>query len=175
MNGQRGIIRQKLITSLVLIALILSSYGTFLSETVAAAINYENQKTATSDKKVSFDAYFLNGDAKTHDVIANTKDENELKLDISLEEGVMQNTKIVFNNPNFKINFEKLKENPIIKSVNEEENSIELNQIIENTVIPVSISYKEDAEMSLDDISRNTDISLTSIYTSTKDTDKEIN
>lgn len=175
MNGQRKIIRQKLITSLVLIALILSSYGTFLSETVAAAINYENQKTATSDKKVSFDAYFLNGDAKTHDVIANTKDENELKLDISLEEGVMQNTKIVFNNPNFKINFEKLKENPIIKSVNEEENSIELNQIIENTVIPVSISYKEDAEMSLDDISRNTDISLTSIYTSTKDTDKEIN
>ena len=175
MKEQRGIIRQKLITSLVLVALILSSYGTFLSEAVAVAINYENQKIATSDKKVSFDAYFANGDTKTHNVIADTKDENELTLDIKLEEGVMQNTKITFNYPNFQIDFEKLKENQLVKNVNEAENSIELNQIMENTTIPVTIRYKNEDEISIDDFSKNTDILLTATYTSSDDTDKEIN
>ena len=175
MKEQRGIIRQKLIASLIIVALILSSYGTFLSEVVAIAINYENQRTATSDRKVSFDAYFLIGDTKSHNVVANTRDENELSLDIRLEEGVMENTKITFNNPNFQIDFEKLKENSIVKGVNETENSIELNQIMESTVIPVNISYKAGDEISLDEIKRNTEISLSSIYTNTEDTDKEIN
>ena len=87
----------------------MSSYGTFLSEVVAIAIKYENQRTATSDRKVSFDAYFLIGDTKSHNVVANTRDENELSLDIRLEEGVMENTKITFNNPNFQIDFRKIK------------------------------------------------------------------
>ena len=93
----------KFISALIIVMLIISSYGTFLSEVVAAVSNYENQKTEAGDRKVNFDAYLKNGEDKVHKAEVNTKDENYLYFNISLQEGIIQNAKITLNNPNFAI------------------------------------------------------------------------
>ena len=107
----------KLISALIVVMLILSSYGTFLSEIYASAVDYNNQKTEAGDKKVEFDAYFKSENKKIRNVIADTNGENEIYLSLELEEGIVQNGKITFNNPNFAIDYEALKANNLIKFI----------------------------------------------------------
>lgn len=164
----------KFISALIIVMVIISSYGTFLSEVAAAVSEYENQKTEAGDRKVNFDAYLKNGEDKVHMAEVNTKDENYLYFNISLQEGIVQNAKITLNNPNFAINYEELKSNTLIKSVNETENSIELNQISENVEIPVKISYKAGDKVNLTDLERDTEITLEGTYTDSQKSNKNI-
>lgn len=164
----------KLISALIVVMLILSSYGTFLSEIYAATVDYNNQKTEAGDKKVEFDAYFKNEDKKIRKVVADTNGENEIYLSLEIEEGIVQNGKITFNNPNFAINYEELKTNSLVKSVNEGENSIELNSIAENIEIPVKISYKPGDTINLTDLERDTEINFAGTYADSNKSGKEL-
>ena len=164
----------KLISALIVVMLILSSYGTFLSEIYASAVDYNNQKTEAGDKKVEFDAYFKSENKKIRNVIADTNGENEIYLSLELEEGIVQNGKITFNNPNFAIDYEALKANNLIKSVNEGENSIELNSIAENVEIPVKISYKAGDTINLTDLERDTEINFAGTYADSNKAGKEL-
>lgn len=164
----------KFISALIIVMVIISSYGTFLSEVAAAVSEYENQKTEAGDRKVNFDAYLKNEEDKLHMAEVNTKDENYLYFNISLQEGIIQNAKITLNNPNFAINYEELKSNTLIKNVNETENSIELNQISENVEIPVKISYKVGDKINLTDLERDTEITLEGTYTDSQKSNKNI-
>ena len=164
----------KFISALIIVMVIISSYGTFLSEVAAAVSEYENQKTEAGDRKVNFDAYLKNGEDKVHMAEVNTKDENYLYFNISLREGIIQNAKITLNNPNFAIDYEGLKANTFIKSVNETENSIELNQISENIEVPVKISYKAGDKINLTDLARDTEITLEGTYTDSQKSNKKI-
>lgn len=164
----------KFISALIIVMVIISSYGTFLSEVAAAVSDFENQKTEAGDRKVNFDAYLKNGEDKVHSGEINTNDENYLYFNIALQEGIIQNAKISLNNPNFVVNYEELKTNTLIKNVNEAENSIELNQITENVEIPVKIKYKASDKIKLADLERATEISLEGIYTDSQKSNKNI-
>ncbi len=164
----------KFISALIIVMVIISSYGTFLSEVAAAVSEYENQKTEAGDRKVNFDAYLKNGENKVHKAEVNTKDESYLYFNISLQEGIIQNAKISLNNPNFAINYEELKANTLIKNVNEAENSIELNQLSENVEIPVKISYKASDKINLTDLERDTEITFEGTYTDSQKSNKNI-
>lgn len=165
---------RKFISVLIIIMLIISSYGTFLSEVAAAVSEYEAQKTEAGDRNVNFDAYLKNVEDKVHKAEVNTKDENYLYLNITLQEGIIQNAKINFNNPNFAIDYEYLKTNTIIKNVNEAENRIELNQISENIEIPVKIKYKPGKKINLTDLERDTEITFEGTYTDSQKSNKNI-
>lgn len=164
----------KFISALIIVMILVSSYGTFLSEVSAAVSNFESQKTEAGDRKVNFDAYLKDGEEKVHSVQINTKDENYLYLNITLQEGIIQNAKISLNNPNFTVDYEDLKTNTLIKNVNEAENSIELNQISENVEIPVKIKYKAGSKINLTALERATEISLEGVYTDSQKSNKNI-
>ncbi len=164
----------KLITALIIVMMIFSSYGTFLSEVCAAVIDYNNQKTEAGDKKVNFDAYFKNGDDKLRNVAIDTNSENTLYLNVSLQEGIIQDAKVTLNNPNFTLNYDELKTNSLIKNVNEEENSIELNQITENVEIPVKVKYKSGDTVNLTDLEKETEINFEGTYTDSQKSNKKL-
>ena len=169
---KKAILCNKLVSAFVIVMLILSSYGTFLSEATAAVLNYEGQKTEAGDKKVHFDAYFKSEEENVHDVTLNTDSENYLYLNLTLEEGIIQNAKITLNNPNFEVDYEDLKTNSTIKNVDSTENSIELNQISSNTEIPIKVKYKSITNLA--EIEKDTEINLEGIYTNSEKTNKEI-
>ena len=164
----------KFISALIIVMMTISSYGTFLSEVAAAVSDYENQKTEAGDRKVSFDAYFKNGENKIRNSELNTKDENYLYLNVTLQEGFIQNAKVTFNNPNFAVDYEDAKTNTLIKNINEAENSLELNQISENAEIPIKIKYKSAEKMNLTDLERATEIAFEGIYTDSQKSNKNI-
>ena len=175
MEGKKKLsIGSKFISALIIVMMLISSYGTFLSEVAAAVIDYENQKTEAGDRKVNFDVYFKTEEDKIHNAEINTKDENYLYFAIILQEGIIQNAKITLNNPNFAIDYEELKANTLIKNVNEAENSIELNQILENVEIPVKIKYKYADKMNLAYLEKATDIAFEGTYTDSKKSNKNI-
>lgn len=136
----------KFISALIVVMLVISSYGSFIVEAVATDINY------VSDKNVIFDAYFKNEENLIYNIEEDTKNENNLYFSLRLKEGIMKNAKIILNNPNFAINYAELKNNIAVKNINEQENIIELNTISEDIEIPVKISYKSNPKMNLLDL-----------------------
>lgn len=158
----------KFISVLIVVMLVISSYGSFILEAVATDINY------VSDKNVIFEAYFKNGESLIYNIEEDTKNENNLYFSLKLKEGIMKNAKIILNNPNFAINYAELKNNVAVKNINEQENIIELNTISEDIEIPVIISYKSNQKMNLLDLQKDTNISFQGIYTDSKKADKKV-
>lgn len=158
----------KFISALIVVMLVISSYGSFIVEAVATDINY------VSDKNVIFDAYFKNEENLIYNIEEDTKNENNLYFSLRLKEGIMKNAKIILNNPNFAINYAELKNNIAVKNINEQENIIELNTISEDIEIPVKISYKSNPKMNLLDLQKDTKISFQGIYTDSQKADKKV-
>lgn len=158
----------KFISALIVVMLVISSYGSFILEAVATDINY------VSDKNVIFDAYFKNEENLIYNIEEDTKNENNLYFSLKLKEGIMKNAKIILNNPNFAINYAELKNNIAVKNINEQENIIELNTISEDIEIPVKISYKSNPKMNLLDLQKDTKISFQGIYTDSQKADKKV-
>ena len=94
---------------------------------------------------VYFDAYFKDGENTTHSKESDLDEEETLIVNINVKNtGSIENGKIKINNPNFKIEKEKIS-NQYVKDVNLETNEIELNKIIyqNDAKIEVPVTFKK--------------------------------
>lgn len=132
----------------------------------------ENQKTATNEKNVEFDAYFLSNGNKTHYKENNLDEKDTLVLSINVKnKGVLNDAKIKIENANFAI--EKV-EDKYIKDINTETKEIELNQIIyqNNVQIEIPIKFERQLIFGEDYFDREETISISGKYTN--DSEKDI-
>ena len=76
----------------VLIVLVLTSGNLMLigTETYAAFENLEEQKRESSDKNVSFDAYFYTNQSKIHSATLDTKQEAYMNFEVDIENGYLK-------------------------------------------------------------------------------------
>lgn len=160
----------------VVVLLIVALTGLnilFVGNQVVLAIyeELESQKTSTTNKNVSLDA-FLGEEDNVHSKQANIQDGEILKVIISVRNGgVLNDGKIKLLNEGLYIQKDKVS-NVYVKSINEETNEIELNQIanVENVQIDIPVKLKTSEKMNIDYFNKETTVNLTGSY---KEEDKK--
>ena len=157
----------------VLIVLVLTSGNLMLigTETYAAFENLEEQKRESSDKNVSFDAYFYTNQSKIHSATLDTKQEAYMNFEVDIENGYLKESVIELNNANFEI--ESI--DGIVK--NFDSNKIEINQINNNKTVTITAKIKEKYSEYVDQnfCSKESQVNYTSQYTNIKGETKQIN
>ena len=126
----------KVLTVISLIIVMTSANVILLGYNIAIAVSeqLEAQNIDTSNTNVQFDAYFKVNETKVHSKQAKIGEDLKVYLNINvLNNGTLNNGKIKINNSNFKIKDNTIN-NTYIKSINKENNEIELNSIIYNNV-----------------------------------------
>ena len=143
---------QKLLTKVLAatLAVILTftnfvMLGLYTSKTYATVDTLENQKVASNNENVEFDAYFMEG-AKVHTVKKNTKEEVNLYLSVNVKKGYLKNARVEMlgengTSANFKIaNAEQNLE--AVESVNIDTNTIAFKQLNSGTQIVLEVPVK---------------------------------
>lgn len=162
----------------VLIVLVLTSGNLVLigTETYAAFENLEEQKRESSDKNVSFDAYFYTNQSKIHSATLDTKQEAYMNFEVDIENGYLKESVIELNNANFEIeSIEAQSIDGIVK--NFDSNKIEINQINNNKTVTITAKIKEKYSEYVDQnfCSKESQVNYTSQYTNIKGETKQIN
>ena len=125
----------------------------------------EAQGNQTNNANILFDAYYKENEVNTHSKQAKIMEGANLILDVTVKEsGVLNDAKISFENPNFKIDKEKV--NDInIKSVNDETGEIELNQLVEGTIkVNIPVKFIKSETIKADVFNRETKVKLSGNY-----------
>lgn len=143
---------QKLLTKVLAatLAVILTftnfvMLGLYTSKTYATVDTLENQKVASNNENVEFDAYFMEG-TKVHTVKKNTKEEVNIYLSVNVKKGYLKNAKVEMlgengTSANFKIaNSEQNLE--AVESVNIDTNTIAFKQLNSGTQIVLEVPVK---------------------------------
>lgn len=169
---------QKLLTKVLAttLAVILTftnfvMLGVYASKTYATVDTLENQKTASNNENVEFDAYFMDG-SKTHTIIKNIKEEEKLYLSINVKKGYLKNAKVEIlgengTSANFKItNTEQKLE--AVENINVDTNTITFKQLNSGTQIILEVPVKSltDDLFDLSNFSKINNIKLTGLYVS---------
>ena len=159
---------RKSISIFTIIALLMAEFVVIGQNIVNAMTNeeLENQSNSTNVSNVYFDAYFKDGENTTHSKESDLDKEETLIVNINVKNtGSIENGKIKINNPNFKIEKEKIS-NQYVKDVNSETNEIELNKIIyqNDAKIEVPVTFKKQVIFTEDYFEKETSIQLTGTY-----------
>lgn len=159
---------RKSISIFTIIALLMAEFVVIGQNIVNAMTNeeLENQSNSTNVSNVYFDAYFKDGENTTHAKESDLDEEEILVVNISIKNmGSIENGKIKINNPNFKLEKEKIS-NQYVKDVNSETNEIELNKIIyqNDAKIEVPVTFKKQVIFTEDYFEKETSIQLTGTY-----------
>ena len=159
---------RKSISIFTIIALLMAEFVVIGQNIVNAMTNeeLENQSNSTNVSNVYFDAYFKDGENTTHSKESDLDEEETLIVNINVKNtGSIENGKIKINNPNFKIEKEKIS-NQYVKDVNSETNEIELNKIIyqNDAKIEVPVTFKKQVIFTEDYFEKETSIQLTGTY-----------
>lgn len=153
--------------AIILIITLTGANLVFLGNRSILAIyeELERQNTITSVENIAFDAYFKDGEEKKHNKQAIISKGENLILDIEVQNsGVLEDVKIKIENANFTIDKEKI-EDKNIKSINEQTNEIELNQIAsKNVVITLPILFKKENAKTSNYFDQENKIKLTGSY-----------
>ena len=145
--------KDKVIAIFVLIIMLMN----MLSGIISA--DFETQ---VEDTNVFFDIYF---DNESHNTEANINEQAMLTANIKIENaGVIDNAKIKFENPNFKINADEIDEK-YIKEVNKEADEITLSQVTTGEIsIKIPIIFEKYGEVDTTELSKATPIKFTGDY-----------
>ena len=159
---------RKSISIFTIIALLMAEFVVIGQNIVNAMTNeeLENQSNSTNVSNVYFDAYFKDGENTTHSKESDLDEEETLIVNINIKNtGSIENGKIKINNPNFKLEKEKIS-NQYVKNVNSETNEIELNKIIyqNDAKIEVPVTFKKQVIFTEDYFEKETSIQLTGTY-----------
>ena len=161
----------KVLTVISLIIVMTSANVILLGYNIAIAVSeqLEAQNIDTSNTNVQFDAYFKVNETKVHSKQAKIGENLKVYLNINvLNNGTLNNGKIKINDSNFKIKDNTIN-NTYIKSINKENNEIELNPIIYNNVeIEIPIEFNNITEVTEEYYSKETTLSLEGGYTQGK-------
>ena len=135
----------KKVTSIMLLMTLTMAQFLYVTTTVVQAVyeELESQSINIENTNVSFNVSYEDG---THSKQLKISEGGVISCNIKIEkDGVLNNAKIHIENPNFKINEEKL-DKTFVKAVDVENNDITLNQIVtgeKNIKIPVKFEKKE--------------------------------
>ena len=147
----------KVIASLIIMVLTVSYWG-LLAETAYAALEeLETQKAQTNNKNVEFDAYFKTNE-KTHSQTLLQSVEGKLYVNLSVKEGYLKEGTISIDNPNFVVS----------------ENPLNLDQIEGEKEIEIPFTFEKQEEISLDYLSKESDVILKAIYIDKNGKEKEV-
>ena len=138
----------KIIASMLVLIMLLAytaTIGIYAKKVYATENTLEVQGVKTNNENVEFDAYFVNGKTKTHEIESKIGEGSSIYLSIAVKNaGYLKNTKVEFvgNEENSNANFlvkELTQANQAISAVNTTENYIELNQINKNEQANIQI------------------------------------
>ena len=111
---------EKMLAFLLLITLTMANFlyvGTGI--VIAASENLENQTTKIGNTNVSFDVFY---EGNVHSKELNMEEGGTVTCSINIENaGIVDNAVIHFDNPNFRIQKDKI-DTTYVKNINEEEN-----------------------------------------------------
>lgn len=169
---------QKLLTKVLAttLAVILTftnfvMLGVYASKTYATVDALENQKTASNNENVEFDAYFMEKE-KAHTVKKNIKEEVKLYLSINVKKGYLKNAKVEMlgengTSANFKIASSEQKLE-VVESINVNTNTIAFKQLNSGTQIILEVPVKSLTNdlFDLSNFSKINNIKLTGSYVS---------
>lgn len=135
---------EKMLAFLLLITLTMANFlyvGTGI--VIAESEDLESQSTKIGSTNVSFDVFY---EGNVHSKELNMEEGGTITCSIDIENaGIVDNATIHVDNPNFKIQTDKL-DSTYIKSINEEKNEIELNHLVAGKFtiqIPIVFEQKD--------------------------------
>ena len=175
----------KIVASEIIMVMLLayaSTIGIYAQKIYAAENTLEVQGVKTNNENVEFDAYFINGKTKTHEIENQIGGENSINLNIAVKNaGYLKNTKIEFtgSQENSEANFrvkDLTQENQLISELNTDKNYIELNQINKNEQanIQIPICFDNKDKISLSEFSKENIAKLTGTYVDANGKEKQI-
>lgn len=135
----------KKVTSMMLLMTLTMAQFLYVTTTAVQAVyeELESQSVNIENTNVSFNVSYEDG---THSKQLKISEGGVISCNIKIEKnGVLNNAKIHIENPNFKIDEEKL-DKTFVKAVDVENNDITLNQIVtgeKNIKIPVKFEKKD--------------------------------
>lgn len=94
-------IKEKIIAAMLVAMIMLANVATvgIYGGVYAVQEDLEKQSMQTNQANVEFDTYFLNGDQKTHEKVANLKQENSIYIRLAVKEaGYLKEAKVTFQN-----------------------------------------------------------------------------
>ena len=130
-----------ILVSILIMTLTLVHFIVVGQNIVIALTDEQNvQGFATNIDNVRFDVYFKDNEAKVYDKQSLITHGDNLFLNIMVKEaGVLEEGKIKIENSNFRL---QETQNQYIKSINVENNEIELNQIITGDLVEITVPVK---------------------------------
>ena len=147
----------KVIASLIIIMLTVSDWGLLASGVYAAYEELETQKAQTNNKNVEFDAYFKNKEEE-HSRTLLKSEEGKLYVKLNVKDGYLKQGTVSFDNPNFVVS----------------ENPLNLEQISGEKEIEIPFSFEKQDQISLDYLSRESNVNLSATYIDENGKEKEI-
>ena len=159
----------RIMMAISLIIVMTSANIIFLGYNIAIAVSNELETQNSNSEDVQFDTYFKINEVKNHAIKGQIGEEINLCININvLKNGAFANGKIKINDGNFKLKND-ITNNTYIKSINKENNEIELNTIIYNNVaIEIPIEFNKIVEVTEEYYSKETVVSLIGEYSQEK-------
>ncbi len=172
---------QKLVAIVVVFTIIIANYaisGTSIVKAVAEEL--ETQSKIEKGENVNFYAYFEQEQGgTTYQKNLNIEETQNLIVQIEVKDKfAVPNATIKFEDANFKINVEKLKEldNRYITNVNEEANEITVSSISSNTTakLEIPIDFKKQEEIKTDYLEKEVNVVLEGNYVDINQNEREL-
>lgn len=153
----------QIIGTIIVLLITFINISTLVNVVYGDYDEIDKQDTSTSIKEVELDFVMKNS---KHEITEKIRNDSSIYLKINLKDiGYIDNTEVLFNNPNFVIK-DNIKENKLVKSI--EEGKITLNTITESTVIEIPIKYESSDYIKNNDLNRDTYISVNGKYANKK-------
>ena len=153
----------------------LANLGTAIAANVENA-ELENQDTQVAKANVHFDAYFLeNGEMKHSEEIKTNEETKTLCISVKVDEGYLKDAKVQIKDASFKVvtgdeTFER------IQSIDEETNTIVLNQINkeESVVLEIPVRLNTDSNYAIENLDKTAKVELQGTYVNNDGKTREI-
>ena len=173
-------ILSKILAVLLVFSLTCTNFillAVYAKDSYAASINYEEQETSVKKTDVAFDAYFKEGDKGTHTYVSTSENEElKLYLKVKVDKGYLKNATINIEDSNFKVcDSDKLDD--AVEEINEESNTIVLNQINKGAdkEIEIPIKFVEKESYNLGNFAKDTNIKIKGTFVNDNAKEIEVN
>ena len=173
-------ILSKILAVLLVFSLTCTNFillAVYAKDSYAASINYEEQETSVKKTDVIFDAYFKEGDKGTHTYVSTSENEElKLYLKVKVDKGYLKNATINIEDSNFKVcDSDKLDD--AVEEINEESNTIVLNQINKGAdkEIEIPIKFVENESYNLGNFAKDTNIKIKGTFVNDNAKEIEVN
>ena len=167
----------KIFAMILAFTIAFANFG-MLGTAIAANVEnaeLENQNTQVARANVQFDAYFLeNGEIK-HSEEIKTNEEAKLYISVKVIDGYLKDAKVKINDASFKViaGDETLER---IQSIDEETNTIALNQINkeESVVLEIPVRLNTDSNYAIENLDKTAKVELQGTYINNDGKTREI-